>query len=186
MNREKIVLIGASTGGPGHIRKILASLHNEIDYALVIVQHMNCDVIESFASQMQENSSLPVVAISDKCKIEKGSVYICALSMELTKQQGQLYLIKSEQKDIYSPSVNTLFLSATKLLPQFKINAILLTGIGADGAQGLLELYAKGAYCIAESEKSAVVYGMPKQAYLLNKELDVMHLKDIIEYLKHV
>ena len=186
MYKEKIVLIGASTGGPGHLRKILRSLPYEIDYALVIVQHMNSDVIKSFASQMQENSSLPVRATNGKCKVEKGNVYICTVSMEFFVDMNEVYLVESRQKDIYSPSVNILFHSAVTLLDIFSVYAVLLTGIGDDGASAMLELYNEGAVCIAESKESAIVYGMPKQAYNLNKNIDVMHLCEVIEYLKNV
>ena len=186
MSKEKIVIIGTSTGGPGHLRKILLSLPQQIDYALVIAQHMNINIVESFAIQMQENSSLSVLLARHKCKIQTGNIYICATSMEFIRLNNQVYLIESEQKDIYFPSVNILFHSATNLLPNLILIAILLTGIGDDGAKGLLDLYSQGAHCIAESKESAVVYGMPKQAYLLNNQLEIMHLEKIVEYLQNV
>ncbi|MDF1876076.1 chemotaxis protein CheB [Sulfurimonas sp. SAG-AH-194-I05] len=185
MRKNKIVLIGASTGGPGHLRKLLLSLSESMNYSIIISQHMNSNVVASFATQMQENCSLPVILAKDKLKIIQGNIYICAISMELIMQNNALYLVKSNNEDIYSPSVNTLFYSAKNLLSGTSLIAILLTGIGDDGARGMLELYNTGAYCIAESQESAVVYGMPKQAYILNKHLDVMHLHKIIEYLQH-
>ncbi len=186
MSKDKIVIIGASTGGPGHLRKILLSLPKRIDYALVIAQHMNSNIVESFAMQMQENSSLPVLLAKEKCNVKASNIYICATSMEFVRLNNQIYLIESQQKNIYSPSVNILFHSATNLFPNITLIAILLTGIGEDGAEGLLDLYVRGAYCIAESEESAIVYGMPKQAYVLNKQLDIMHLEKIVEYLQNV
>ena len=186
MSKEKIVIIGASTGGPGHLRKILLSLPAQIDYALVIAQHMSSNIVESFAMQMQENSSLPVLLAKGKCKVKAGNIYICATSMEFVRLNNQVYLIESKQKDIYSPSVNILFHSAINLFPNITLTAILLTGIGEDGAEGLLDLYVRGAHCIAESQESAIVYGMPKQALALNKQLDIMHLEKIVEYLKNV
>ncbi len=186
MHKDKIVLIGASTGGPGHLRKILLSLNDNIDYSIVISQHMNSNVVKSFATQMQENCSLPVILAKDKLEIVSGNVYICAASMELTMQKSRVLLVKSNKEDIYSPSINNLFDSAKKLLSDISITAILLTGIGNDGAKGMLELYMHGAYCIAESQESTVVYGMPKQAYILNNQVHVMHLDEIVEYLRNV
>ena len=185
MSKEKVVIIGASTGGPGHLRKILLSLPAQIDYALIIAQHMNCNIIKSFATQMQENSSLAVYLAKGKCKIEVGNVYICATSMEFIRLNNQIYLIESKQQDIYSPSINILFHSATNLFPNITLIAILLTGIGEDGAEGLLDLYLKGTHCIAESQESAIVYGMPKKALALNPQLETMHLKKIVEFLQN-
>ena len=186
MHKNKIVLIGASTGGPGHLRKILTSLPECIDYALVISQHMNSNVIRSFAKQMQENSALKVVLAENKEKVTEGNIYICPVSMEFIEQNNIVYLTDSTQKDIYTPSINILFHSATSLIQKNQLSAILLTGIGDDGAKGLFELYKHGAFCIAESQASAIVYGMPKQAYLLNTNVNVMHLNEIVEYLQNV
>lgn len=186
MCKDKVVLIGASTGGPGHLRKILLSLDKGIDYVVIISQHMDSNIVASFVAQMQENCSLEVILAKNKLEIVKGKVYICSVSMELCMQNNVLYLVKSNKKDIYSPSVNTLFYSATQLLSYISLSAILLTGIGDDGAKGMLKLYTCGAHCIAESQESSVVYGMPKQAYMLNNQLEVMHLNEIIEYLHHV
>lgn len=182
----KTVLIGASAGGPGHLRKILSSLDKNIKFSIVIAQHMNNNLIPSFVTQMQENCSVPVLLADNKMKIKKGNIYICAHSMEFILQNNQTYLMKSEKEDIYSPSINILFDSAKILLSQTDLTAVLLTGIGDDGARAMLELYKNGVNCIAESEASAIVYGMPKQAYEMNKQLYVMNLYQIVEFIQNV
>jgi two-component system chemotaxis response regulator CheB len=84
----------------------------------------------------------------------------------------------------YNPSVDHLFYSAVQLVKSHDILAILLTGIGQDGAEGLSALQNAGATCIAESERSAIVFGMPKRAAELNANIKVMHLDSIIDYIK--
>lgn len=182
---EKLVLIGASTGGPGHLKKILSSLRNNIDYAIVIAQHMNPSVTYSFAEYLNEISQLPVILADKEIEIKKGNVYICATSMELKSKNNRIYLKKSKQKSIYSPNIDILFLSAINLLSNIEVNAILLTGIGKDGAKGIDALEKNGANCIVESEETAIIYGMPKQAYLLNNKLKKFSLYEIIRALKN-
>lgn len=183
---KKIVLIGASTGGPGHLKKIIKSIPNTTKASFIVVQHMNVNIINSFVSELSRNTELSIDSIHTKETIKPASIYVCANTLELNIQNNQLYLDKSTNSDIYTPSINILFLSALKLIEQYKIIAILLTGIGDDGAQSLSNLYEKGVFCIAESQDSAIVYGMPKSAYELNNNVEVMDLNKIIEYIKDV
>lgn len=84
----------------------------------------------------------------------------------------------------FNPSVNCVFNSAVKLTNDYDILAVLLTGIGYDGAEAMSNLQNAGALCIAESEKSAIVYGMPKRALELNKNIKALDLDDIIVEIK--
>lgn len=183
---QTLVLIGASTGGPGHLKKILSDLKPSIKASYIITQHMNENVVGSFVSQLSEVCKLPVLLAKDKQEISPSSVYICSCTLELFLQNNQIYLQKSEQEDIYTPSINILFNSAIHLLPKYVVIPIVLTGIGDDGATAMHNLYKKGALCISESQKSAIVYGMPKQAYKINSEVKVMHLNEIIKFLQNV
>ena len=183
---ETIVLIGASTGGPGHLKKILSSLKGDTKASFVIAQHMNKDVMESFVSQLSESSKLPVVLVKNNKKISQSYVYICSNSLKFSIKNFNIYLDETTLEDIYTPSINILFDSACKLLPKYKIISILLTGIGDDGAASMHSLYKNGAYCISECQKSAIVFGMPKQAYIANNEISVMCLNQIIKFLKDV
>ncbi|MDF1882444.1 chemotaxis protein CheB [Sulfurimonas sp. SAG-AH-194-C21] len=183
---DTLVLIGASTGGPGHLKKILSSLTKESKAIFIIVQHMNASVMESFSSQLREHSMLSVSLVTGREELLASTVYVCAHTLELSIEHGRIYLNQSTKEAIYTPSINILFHSALELLPKKKVIPILLTGIGDDGAEGTYQLHQKGAYCIAESEESAIVYGMPKKAYEINKEIKVMHLNKIIKFLQNV
>lgn len=183
---QKLFLIGASTGGPGHINKIVKTLNEETQSSFVIAQHMNKNLVGSFAQQLKDHTTLDVVLVIQNTKINPATIYVCSSSSEIYNKNGELYLKISSQESLYSPSVNILFQSAMNITQDNEIVAILLTGIGDDGAQGILTLYKKGAFCIAESEESAIVYGMPKQAYVLNPNIAQMNLNKIVRYLKNV
>ena len=179
--KQKLVLIGASTGGPGHLKKILQALPLTYRAGIVIAQHMNSTFIPSFITQFQHEIALPVEALNAQTTLLSGHIYICAHHTQLFCERSRLEATISEEgMTPYHPSIDTLFSSALNCFEGADILAVLLTGIGYDGAQGLSDLHIKGASCIAESEKSAIVYGMPKRALEINPNIDAKALEDII------
>ncbi len=177
----KVVLIGASTGGPGHLKKILSSITPSFNSAIVIAQHMNSTFIPSFINQFQTELLLPVHALDTKMTLEKGHIYICPQHCQIKNEHRTLRAEPTEQGQTpYNPSIDTLFCSALECLGNMDVLAVLLTGIGHDGAYGLSELQKNGATCIAESEKSAIVYGMPKRAVEINPHITSMPLDEIV------
>ena len=183
--RTKIVLIGASTGGPGHLKRILSALPSSFKASVVIAQHMNSAFIPSFISQFQSELPLKVSSIDQTRDLEPSHVYFCPMNCVLHKNHFTLGVEpRPELQTPYNPNVDTLFLSAVPFVKDAEILAVLLTGIGNDGALGLSELQKAGARCLAESEKSAIVYGMPKRAVEINPLITSMHLDDIIITIK--
>lgn len=172
---RKLILIGASTGGPSQIKFLIKDLklHNA---TIVIAQHMQANFISSYANQLNTECESEVVLLDNGCFLEDKKIYICQHNTELF-----LNLRAGFNKGIFPfcPNVNLLFESASKICKDYNTMAILLTGIGDDGAKGLYELYKKGVKCIGESEKSCVVYGMPKRAFELNNKLKQLDLEDI-------
>ena len=183
--KEKLILIGASTGGPGHLKKIFFSLNPSFSTPVIIAQHMNSVFITSFVKQFDDELPFKFCLANSIHNIERSTMYICATHCELDKMEKNLKL-KSVRNvgSNYNPSVDYLFMSAAKLCKVYDVLAILLTGIGHDGAQGLSDLQNAGATCIAESEESAIVYGMPKKAVELNSDIKVMNLNQITSYIK--
>lgn len=183
--KQKIVLIGASTGGPGHLKKILSALPPTYNAALVIAQHMNSVFIPSFISQFKNELSLGVSSIDACLELKSSMAYFCPYNCILSKHNFTL-CVEPSVHDItpYNPSVNTLFTSALPFIRDIEILAVLLTGIGDDGAFALSALKQEGVTCIAESEKSAIVYGMPKRALEINPLISSMPLDDIILHIK--
>ena len=181
-----LVLIGASTGGPGHIKKLLKDI-NLNGAMVVIAQHMNKMFINSFVTQMGRECNINVEILSEKTNLKENIVYICDQNFEISATLPVSAKPQPEIKTIYTPNVDVLFNSGTQIAKNVNLLAILLTGIGDDGAAGLDKLYKAGAKCIAENEESAIVYGMPKRAKELNQNLKSLNLmmirKELEEFL---
>ena len=182
LKQTKLILIGASTGGPGHIKKILASLPSNFSASIVIAQHMGDDYIPSFIKQLNSSCKLKVIGIQHEALLLPSHVYVSSLLSQIKLQDKHLIFTKcSSSENEYNPDINKLFISASKLADSVSILGIILTGIGEDGAIGCKLLSTAGAECIAESETSAIVYGMPMQALKMNKNTKVMTLEQVIQ-----
>ena len=165
---NKIIAIGSSTGGVQVIEEILTNIKNPNHPAMVIVQHMPIGFTESFARRLNglcKNSE--VVEAKDGDVLTNGKVFIApgAIHMEVKKDKldYKISLKDFPKVNSHKPSVNVLLTSVAK---EFKSNAIgfILTGMGDDGAKGLLLMREAGAKTYAQNEKTATVYGMPKVA----------------------
>jgi len=182
---KALILIGASTGGPGHIQKIIQALPSDFSATIIIAQHMGSEYIPSFVKQLQHVTTLNVVAVTDQLAVLPGHIYICSLMTRLEfAAAGLAFVQKTNEIERYNPDIDSLFESAALLPRAYKTTGIILTGVGDDGAKGIKALADKGRPCIAESECSAVVYGMPFQAKLLVKNISVKPLGDIIQTVK--
>ena len=167
---DKLVLIGASTGGPGLIEEILTSLPYNYPYPVCVVQHMPPSFTGKFAERLNKNSEIEVVEAKagDLLKPAKAIIGKGGWHLHLAKKASGALMVKlvpNTMKRFFVPSVDEMFLSAAKVYDGKKILAVELTGIGDDGAEGMLELRKKGAYTIAEDETTATVYGMPKSCW---------------------
>jgi len=189
---EKIILIGSSTGGPGLIEQICASLPLNYKYPVCIVQHMPEQFTQSFASRLDRASKLNVYETSKNMEVLPGNIYIAkgGTHLNFTKKiSGKVIIRQNDEKgDAYfQPSVNEMMLSAAKVFNPSDVVAVLLTGIGDDGAIGMVELKKAGAYTLGESEESATVYGMPKVAFDMggiSEQLDFMKILKKVTTLK--
>ena len=162
---EKIIAIGASTGGPQAIQKILTSFKNPPNAPILIAQHMPEGFTKVFAERLDRMVSFSVFEAKEGMNIENGCVYICpgGSHMSVYKKDGK-YKIKITRKkdtDIYVPSVNYLFDSLVPFAE--KTIAIILTGMGSDGREGAIKLKNAGAEIWAESQETAIIFGMPKE-----------------------
>jgi two-component system, chemotaxis family, protein-glutamate methylesterase/glutaminase len=185
MNISKLILIGASTGGPGRIYSILSALDANFSGAIIIAQHMNASFIPSFITQLQTIASLPVSPVEHSLKIENRTIYVCSVSSQLFLKDSDIWIEPMEEKDYpYNPQIDVLFASASQLPVTLKRLGVILTGIGDDGAEGSRELYNSGGDCLFESEASAIVYGMPRRAKELVCNGAVGSIEEIIEQIK--
>ncbi|MDD2566719.1 MAG: CheB methylesterase domain-containing protein [Thiovulaceae bacterium] len=182
---KKLILIGASTGGPAHIEKIATVLPENFGASIVVAQHMGNEFIPSFAKRLNERSKLTVSQAREGDTLHAGCLYIVSEHAEIIQNGEHLtFCIKTNPHAHFNPDINTLFLSAAHFVGRCEILAFILTGIGDDGVDGCVRLEQEGARCIAESEKTAVVYGMPARAKERGANIHAKDLHEIIEIIK--
>jgi len=167
---SKIILIGSSTGGPGLIEKIVASLPGNFKHTLCIVQHMPAQFTKAFAERLDRASALPVHETTINMELLPGNVYLARGGVHLNfskKVSGKIVTTEDKEKgeNFFQPSVNNMMKSALEVFNPSNLIGVILTGIGDDGADAMVSLKKAGAYTLGESEESATVYGMPKEAY---------------------
>lgn len=172
----KLILIGSSTGGPNQLKFLLKDVDIK-NTCVVIAQHMSVNFIPSFVNQFNKESISEVCILNDR-EILTNKIYICQRNTILN---GSLNLCASftNEASNFKPSVDLLFKSAIPLTKQNKILAVILTGMGDDGAKSLFDLYKCGVKCLCENEADSIVYGMPKRAKDLNPNLAPMSLSEI-------
>lgn len=164
---EGVVLIGVSTGGPGTLEMILTQLPADFPYPVVIAQHMPAAFTGAFAGRLNQLCALDVVEVQKLSKVTVGKVYVARgdADMVFTTRNGQLYLQPkpADPSFRWHPSVELLGRSALECCHGEGLIAVMLTGMGNDGAESFAQIYQAGGKTIAESEDSAVVWGMPKE-----------------------
>jgi two-component system chemotaxis response regulator CheB len=182
---EDVILIGASTGGTEVISRILKGLRTNLP-GILIVQHISGEFTRAFANRLNNECNLYVKEAEQDDIIKRGCVYIANgfNHLELVKKDGKFAckLEKGELVNRHRPSVDVLFNSACKFQGK-NITAILLTGMGADGARGLFNLHEIGARTFAQDEKSSVIFGMPKEAIKLNAAKKIGNPEELINWL---
>lgn len=165
---SKIIAIGASTGGTEAIYNVLKCLPKRSVPGIVIVQHIPPIFSRMFADRLNNSTQLQVKEAQTGDYVEKGRVLIASGDEHMRiKKAGDKYKVecfKGDKVNGHCPSVDVLFESVAKEAGSSAIG-VILTGMGYDGAKGLLSMRRKGARTIGQDEKSSVVYGMPKVAY---------------------
>lgn len=163
----ELIAIGASTGGPQVLRTVLASLSPKSAPPVLVVQHMSAEFVDSFAAWIGELLPLPVCVARHGQPARPGAIYIAPAHRHM--RINSMRAIELDDGPIYQhqrPAVDLLFQSVATHIGSDAVG-VLLTGMGADGAQGLLQMREAGARTLAQDESSSVVYGMPKVAYEL-------------------
>lgn len=159
-----LVAIGCSTGGPGTLADILSQLPGDMEASIVIAQHVDARFAEGLSEWLDLRSALPVILARENEKPESGKVYLACTKEHLTvSPKGEFRYSVQPSEYHYTPSINELFSSLARNWRE-KGLAALLTGMGNDGANGLLLLRKAGWTTVAQDKESSVVYGMPKAA----------------------
>jgi two-component system chemotaxis response regulator CheB len=178
---EKLILLGASTGGTEAIKDFLLDMPPTCPPVLM-VQHMPAGFTTSFAKRLDGLCRISVKEAQDGERVLPGHAYLAPGGRHMVLRRSGAYYQTAINDDapvsLHRPSVDNLFLSA---VPNVGANtvAVLMTGMGKDGARGMLALREKGVHTVAQSEASCVVYGMPREAVRLNAVDAVQDLRDM-------
>lgn len=178
---EKVVVIGASTGGTEALKAILESLPPDTP-GIVIVQHMPELFTRAFANRLDGHCNITVKEAETNDSVIRGRALIAPGNHHLLlKRSGARYFVEVKDGPLVSrhrPSVDVLFRSASRYAGQNAVG-VILTGMGDDGAHGLLEMKEAGAFTIAQDEATSIVFGMPKEAIKLGAVDKVLPLQTI-------
>lgn len=159
-----LVTIGSSTGGPQVVHKLLSELPGDFPAPIALVQHINASFAESLAAWLSTSSKLKIRLARDGDALLPGEVLIAPPGKHMIIQsRGKVALQVGEPRDGHIPSASLLMESAAKAYGRRAVG-VLLTGMGSDGADGMLAIKNAGGRTLAQSEESCVVFGMPGAA----------------------
>jgi two-component system, chemotaxis family, protein-glutamate methylesterase/glutaminase len=182
---KKIVLIGASTGGPGQIEKVINFIPVLTNTSIIIAQHMVDGFLESFTKRLQEHNNNPVSLIHDNDTLVSGTIYVSYGDTSAYKSgSGIVFSQNPPTQHSFNPDINILFNSFVPFAKEIKILSIILTGIGEDGVDGCNNLSLHGSICITESKESAIVDGMPNRAREIVKDIGIYDINTIADIVK--
>ncbi len=178
---EKLIIVGASTGGTEALKDFLIQLPPNCP-GILIAQHMPETFTKSFADRLNKLCKINVIEAQGDERILPGHAFIApGHSHLLLKRNGANYmteLSRGEPVNRHRPSVDVLFRSAAKIAGK-NVIGVIMTGMGKDGALGMLDMHEAGAYNFAQDETSCVVYGMPKEAVIAGGVDEIIPLQDM-------
>lgn len=178
LNGEWIVVIGASTGGPKALPEVLAHLPGNLPAAVLVVQHMPEGFTRSFAERLNWSSPLEVKEAEDGEEIKHGTVYIAPGNRHMTIQGTKIHLEDGPKVNFVRPAVDVLMKSVAAVYGPRTVG-VILTGMGADGAEGMKAIKEYGGKTIVQNEETCVVYGMPKAVVDRGAADRIVPLEDI-------
>lgn len=182
----KLIVIGCSTGGPQALKQILSSLPANFPLPIVVVQHISTGFIEGLANWLNDYTPLTVKTARPHESLLQGTVYLapdnCHCLINKTVGGYEICLSRMNAINGFRPSITALFNSAATLCPQQSIG-IILSGMGCDGADGLLAMYEQQCLTIAQDQASSIVFGMPAAAIALNAVTKTLPLEAIGDFL---
>lgn len=183
----EVVAIASSTGGPPALQAILTALPGDLSAAVVIAQHMPPGFTRSFAERLNKISSLVVREAAAGDRVEPGTVLIAPGGHHLVVKKDKDGLLTGltarSEHDMYSPSADRLLVSVAQACGHAALG-VVLTGMGKDGAAGVVAIKKNRGQCLAESEESAVIFGMPQEAIKTGAVDKVLPLGAMAEEIK--
>lgn len=182
----KVVAIGSSTGGPAALQTILQQLPQNLPFPIVITQHMSKGFVSGLLQWLQTTCALPLSLATHQTYLQPAHIYIAPDDYHLciTMQGGRVISLLDDSAAVkgFRPSANPLFQSIAQSCAHQAVG-VLLTGMGDDGAAGLLAMHKAGALTVAQDEASCVVFGMPACAIALGAVDKILPIEKIAEAL---
>jgi two-component system chemotaxis response regulator CheB len=175
---HRMLGIVTSTGGPSALVQLLGRLGSDFPLPILLVQHITSSFLEGFASWLESACPFSVVIVRDRVVPAAGTVYVATQDRHLRIDRGGLQVDAGDPICAQRPSGTVLFESMARTLGSGALG-VLLTGMGEDGAEGLLQIRNRGGHTIAEDESTAVVYGMPAAAVRLGAVCESLPLPAI-------
>jgi len=187
--RPKALLIGVSTGGPKALSQVFDQLEGPLPFPILIVQHMPPKFTRTLANSLDLKSKVRVVEAADGDVIQNNTAYIApgGFHMFMLKDEDFGMVVGlNEDAPVNScrPSVDVLFRSAAPFYRPGEILALIMTGMGRDGADGAAELRRTGAYIVAQSAETCTIYGMPKAIEELGLQHETLDLEEIAPFIE--
>jgi len=184
-NPFSVALIGASTGGPSAVRTLLSGLPGNFPLAILISQHIEEGFDAGYASWLNSGTELTVRLAKETDKLIPGTVLVAPATRHLICRQDAVFCDDSPRYKNQKPSVDKMFMSAAKSHGA-GVLAVLLTGMGRDGADGCLEIRNAGGTTLVQDQASSLIYGMPKAAAELNAASRILPLGGIAGVMKEL
>jgi two-component system chemotaxis response regulator CheB len=162
-----LVAIGSSTGGPPALQQIFSDFEQKYPFAIVVSQHMPAGFTKAFAERLNRSSLFDVKEAEDGDLVLPGRVLIAPggknMVFEVCGGQVTARIVEPSESDRYVPSIDVMLQSCAGIYRK-RVAAVILTGMGNDGSKGVRAIKEHGGCVIAESEETAIVYGMPREA----------------------
>ena len=178
--RVKAIVLGASTGGPKVLFDIIKGLPKDLNIPVFIVQHMPKGFTKSFAQRLNSECALAVVEAKHEMNISPGVVYVAPGDYHMTIEKNRIILDERAKIHGVRPAVDFLFETAARRYGS-ELLGVILTGMGKDGAAGMVSIKEAGGYNLAQDKESCVVFGMPGYAVSLGVVDEILSPKKIIE-----
>jgi two-component system chemotaxis response regulator CheB len=175
---HSVLGIVSSTGGPAAMVQLLSGFGKDFPLPILLVQHIAANLLPAFAAWLEGATGFPVETVRGRRALAPGCVFVAAQDHHLRAEAGLATVDRGEPVCAQRPSGNVLFDSLASAYGERALG-LLLTGMGEDGAEGLLRLHGSGGYTIAEDQSSAVVYGMPAAAVRLGAVSESLPLSAI-------
>lgn len=179
-----IIAIGASTGGPTAVESVVRNLPSNLPVPVVVAQHMPANFVPSFVKRLNSVTPLEVLVGEEGQEVKPGRVIVAPggknmiVKKDILKKKTVVGFTDEYFKEFNGPSVNALFNSVSRIFGK-KTIAVVLTGMGKDGANGAKSIFDKGGYTVAQNKETSAVYGMPKSLVDAGVAKSVVPLNEI-------